>query len=185
MDKRDLERDIARVSSGGSPGRAVGADVDFHELIRRDEPGVMQAAEDLLLSRGWKLREVTGALRARNFTIALHPLWWPRDQWKMVQTNIDTSTYRRLPNGGFVTRTEPGWVWVKMSVANGSVRVTREREFRGVDLDEERKIAVANAWAVAKAIKRLPLTASSATVERIVDEHFSRRSTNLNPRDLF
>jgi hypothetical protein len=65
-----------------------------------------------------------------------------------------------------------------MSVANGTVRVSREREFTG-NLDDARKLVVANAWSVAKAIKDLPLDTDQRTLESIVDLNFNRRSSNM------
>jgi hypothetical protein len=170
-EKRRLEGEISRLVTGGPD---PDSDVSFEELIRRDDPAVMDAAEDLLRRRGWKLRGVTGALHARNFTIALKPLWGPRDEWKMVQTNV------ARPDG---VRAKPDQVWVKMTVANGRVRVTRERKFKG-DIDDARKVAVANAWAVARIIKGLPLDTDPKTIEKIVDGQFARRSKNAKIQDI-
>lgn len=156
------------------------SDVTFHEIIRDDDPASMQIAEDFLLQKGWKLREVAGGMRARNFTIELNPMYWPGSQWKNVQTNvIDKGSASE-----YGARTQPGRVLVRLAVANGTVRVQREREIKS-DLDEARKIAVANAWAIAKAIKPLPLDASKAAIERIVDANFTKKTQNLRPRELF
>jgi hypothetical protein len=73
----------------------------------------MEVAEDLLLERGVDLQEVTGGIGARNFTIPLKPLWSPSNESKMVQVRI-------APAGSLI--------WVKLYVANGTVRVQRERE---------------------------------------------------------
>ncbi len=157
-----LEHDIAQVVSGdGSDHGGLG----FTDLIRSERPGAMRRAEEFLRRKGWKLREVTGAAHARNFTIDMKPLWGPRDEWKMVQVNVAQEGKR-------------GKIWTKMSVGNGLVRVSREREFSG-NLDDARKLVVANAWAVAKAIKDLPLDADQRTVESIVDVNFNRRSQNM------
>lgn len=155
-----FERDIARVVSG----EPAHGELDFQGLIRSDQPGAMRAAEEFLRRKGWRLREVTGALHARNFTIDPRPLWGPGHEWKMVQVNV-------APEG------KRGRIWTKMTVANGVVRVTREREF-SADIDEARKTMVANAWAVAKAIKYLPLDTDKHKIEAIVDRHFKRRSEN-------
>lgn len=150
---------------------ARGSDVSFDTLIRDEDPSGMKVAEDLLLERGWKMRGVTGAMHARNFTIAMNPTWWPAGKWKMVQANI--------------AEDKPGKTWLKVSVANGPVRVARERTFSGEVTDEARMIAVANAWAIAKEIKSLPLSAPRSQIEEIVDRHFRRKTQNLKPRELF
>jgi len=119
-------------------------------------------------------------MRARNFTIELRPMHGPRDQWKMVQTNVID-----LGAAGEVgVNRRPGRVLVRLHVANGSVRAEREREFKS-DMDDARKIAVANAWAIAKAIKPLPLDAGRAAIERIIDANFTKKTQNLRPAELF
>lgn len=159
-----FEHDIARVVSGGrSEGGSDGE--SFTDLIRSERPGVMREAEEFLRRKGWNLRGATGAERARNFTIDMKPLWGPGHEWKMVQVNVAQEGKR-------------GRIWTKMSVANGTVRVSREREFSG-NLDDARKLVVANAWAVAKAIKDLPLDTDQRTLESIVDVNFNRRSLNM------
>jgi hypothetical protein len=174
-----IKHEIEAALRADGPGTR-GANASFHELVRDDDPAGMQVAEDLLLERGWKMREVTGGMRARNFTIEMNPMHRPGSEWKMVQTNVidkgSTSEYG--------ARTQPGQVLIRLSVANGTVRVSREREFKS-DVDQARRIAVANAWAIAKAIKPLPLDASRAAIERIVDANFTKKTQNLRPRELF
>jgi hypothetical protein len=170
-----IKREIDAFLKSGSSGSGV----TFHEIIRDDDPASMQVAEDFLLQKGWKMREVAGGMRARNFTIELRPMHGPRDQWKMVSTNVAD-----LGSRSETSKLRPGRVWVKMSAANGPVRVSREREIKS-DLDEAKKIAVANAWAVAKAIKALPLDASEAAVARIVNANFTKKTHNLRPEELF
>lgn len=44
--------------------------MSLDDLIQHDDPATTELAEDLLRQRGPKPREVTRALRARNFTTA-------------------------------------------------------------------------------------------------------------------
>ena len=158
-------------------GRLAGSGSDqpsFHELIQDERPGSLEVAEDLLLQRGWTLREVTGGPRARNFTIALKPLALPGDQWKMVQINVDRA-------GGASNNTK---IWVKYTIANGSVRVTREEEIKG-DLDEAKKAAVATGWALAKAIKDLPRTTPEAKIRRLFNEVIDNGADNIRVPGLY
>jgi hypothetical protein len=188
-----IESEIDKKLSAASPSTSH----SFHELIRDNDPAAMEVAQDLLLDRGWKMREVTGGLHARNFTIELNPIWGPRDEWKMVQTNVaDADIYRKPGQPLRRVRTDAsgqmrghrtdakGRVWIKMSVANGSVRMEREREIAS-SLDDAKRIAVANAWAVAKELKKLPLDAGKGEVEKIVDRHFTKKTQNLKPVELF
>ena len=149
---------------------ALGASkASFHELVRDVDPGSMQVAEDLLLERGWKMREVTGGLNARNFTIELsQPGVGPGNDWKLVQTSV----YEDRKG--------------KLTVANGKVRVTHDYKRALSELpDVARMRAVANAWAVAKAIKTLPLDTDAATVQAIVDKAVARGGKNMVPEELF
>lgn len=172
--EREIEDLLARNGTLTRPWPrevAPGSDVSFDTLIRDEDAAGMRVAEDFLLERGWKMRDVTGAMHARNFTIAMNPTWWPAGKWKMVQTSI--------------AQDRPGKTWVKLTVANGPVRVARERTFSGEVTDEARMIAVANAWAIAKEIKPLPLDASRDRIEKIVDRNFTKKTQNLKPRELF
>lgn len=179
MSKIDREREIEDIlARNGTLARprpseiAPGSDVSFDTLIRDEDAAGMLVAEDLLLERGRKMREVTGRLHARDFTIAMNPTWWPTEKWKMVQTSIASIAWS-------VT-------WVELTVANGPVRVVRERTFSGREVtDEARMIAVANAWAIAKEIKPLPLDAPRSQIEQIADRHFKKKTQNLEPRELF
>ena len=157
-----LEREIAQALT-----RHATKKVTFTDLIRDDDPAAMHVAEDFLLERGWKLREVTGALAARNFTIEMKPLYGPAGQWKMVQVNVDKA------GAAF-----PGRMWVKYSIANGPVRITREEEY-ATSPEAARKGAVATAWAIAKAIKPLPLDTDKRTIERVADEVIDDGLDNL------
>lgn len=129
----------------------------------------MHVAEDFLLERGWKMREVTGGMNARNFTIDMKPLYGPASQWKMVQVSV----YKDLP----------GLIEARYSVANGPVRIERKEKY--AESVDAKKAAVANAWAISKEIKPLPLDADKRTLERIVDEVLERSLDNLNPKELF
>ncbi len=173
-----LDREIAEALRGRSskPTRprstrhhaTARGGVSFADLIRDEDPSAMQVAEDLLLESGRKMREATGGMRARNFTIEMKPTWGPRDEWKMVQTSV----YEDRKG--------------KLSVANGPVRVAREyKRALAKDPDAARKVAVATAWAVAKAIKPLPLDTDQAALESIVDDVVARGAKNLRPKELF
>lgn len=173
-----LNRDIAQVLAKKKPRQhaAVKAakDVTFTDLIRSEQGGAMDAAEDFLLERGWKLREVTGALRARNFTIDMKPLYGPASQWKMVQVSV-------YPAG----KAFPGAYTAEYKVANGSVRYDRDETMQYADADENRKHAVATAWAIARAIKDLPLSASKQTVRDLADEAIADGGDNMRNEELF
>jgi len=176
----EIDAYLAQSGGGSNPG------LDFPTLIHRDDPGAMRAAEGLLRRRGWKLREVTGALHARNFTIGINSLASPRDEWKMVQTSVAPTTIsstRKRGQFAMGIKRGPGWIWLRLTAANGPVRVERTREFKG-DIDEARKLAVSNAWAVAKALKPLPLSASEETVAKIVDRYFGRRTIDKSIADI-
>lgn len=178
---------------------ASGKDVSFHELVRDEDPNAMQVAEDLLLERSLKLREVTGGMRAKHYTIEMNSMAAPRDQWKMVQAHVhepespeifsqhrsEAAAQRALKRaraGAFIIhepetlRTNERWLIankryeIELDIANGSVRAKRTFFYIPRDSDDLRKRAVADAWAIAKAIKPLPLDASKADVERIINE---------------
>lgn len=174
---RQLDREIAAALSRRSRGHATKkADVTFTDLIRDDDPSSLQVAEDFLLERDWKLRDVTGGMSARHFTIDMKPLYGPANQWKMVQVSVDRGGL------GFPHETH-----VDYKVANGAERVERKEMFAGKPNEGSRKAAIATAWAIAKAIKPLPLDASKKQVEEIVDEIFYDGLDNLNkaPEELF
>ena len=146
----------------------------FTDLIRDDDPSAMDVAEDFLLERGWKLRGATGALHGgRNFTIDMKPLHGPSDQWKMVQVSV-------FPAG----KSFPGQMLAEYKVANGTVRVNREETMK-LEADDARKAAVATAWAIAKAIKPLPLSASERKVKDLMNKAINDGSDNLLREDLF
>lgn len=174
-----LEREIAAALTRPTNHHAtMSGGVRFDELIREDDPGAMQVAEDLLLSQGRKMREATGGMRARNFTIELRPMWGPKEEWKMVQTNVD-------PGLAWKGKGLPGKAnWIKLTAANGPGRVTREWKMVG-SADEARKLAVATAWAVAKAIKTLPLDTPEKALEKIVARIVAKKSKNMIPEELF
>lgn len=181
----ELDREI-RAYLAQSAEERDDSSMNFDDLIRHDDPGSMRAAEQLLRRRGWKLREVTGALRARNFTISINPLHGPRDEWKMVQVSVaptELSSTRKRGKSGMGIKRGPGWIWVRLHAANGPIRVERTREFRG-NIDDARKLAVANAWNIAKALKSLPLSASEASVAEIVDRYFGRRTVDKSIADI-
>ena len=176
-----LDREIAaalmKPARRSTPHHASKA-VRFDELIRDDDPSAMQIAEDLLLEQNRAMREVTGGLRARNFTFELAPMAGPRNAWKMVQVNVDHAQLKAPQNN-------PGaQTWIKYSVANGPVRVTRETGTLD-NLASTRRLAVATAWAIAKAIKPLPLDTDQKTIERLVDEAIDNGIGNLMPAELF
>lgn len=143
--------------------------VSFTDLIRDDDPSAMSVAEDFLLERGWKMREATGGLNARNFTIDMKPLYGPANQWKMVQVSV----YKDLP----------GLTEAKYSVANGPVRVERKEKY--AESVDAKKAAVATAWAIAKEIKPLSLDTDRRTIERVVDDALDAGLDNLSPEELF
>lgn len=149
--------------------------VTFTDLIRDEDPAAMDVAEDFLLERGWKLRRVTGGMNARNFTIDLKPLWLPREEWKMVQINVDRANGRRG---------DRGYMWTKYTVANGPVRVTFEMDVKRTP-DDARKAAVANGWAIAKAIKTLPPDTDKATIENLVKTIIKQGRKNMKREELF
>jgi hypothetical protein len=171
----------SRHVSMGTNGEAM---MRFRELIREDDPSAMRVAEDTLLSSGWKMREATGGLRARNFTIEMKPMWGPREEWKMVQTNVAA---------GLDIARRPDNVWVKWSAANGSARAEREREYKlsrfspgsSGDIDDVKQMAVATAWAIAKTIKPLPMDVSEKELKKIVDAAIRRGKKNVVPEELF
>jgi Xaa-Pro aminopeptidase len=144
----------------------------FRELVRDDDPTAMTVAEDALLEGGAKMREATGGLRARNFTIEMNPMFWPGARWKMVQVSVEALT------------SKPGTIWTRWVASNGPVRVQREQKHKG-EIDESKQTAVATAWAIAKAIKPLPLDASQKEIEAIVDRAIRRRKSNARPAELF
>lgn len=145
----------------------------FVDLLRDDDPNAMQVAEDLVLERGWKLREMGGSLHARNFTFDMKPLWTVPNQWKMVQVSVD--------NAG---RAFPGRMVAEYSIANGTVRIKRT-ETHANHANETKKAAVATAWAIAKAIKPLPLDTDQKTVEHVVDEVIDNGLDNMHNEELF
>ena len=110
---------------------------------------------------------------ARNFTIDMKPLYGPRDEWKMVQVSV-------FPAG----KSFPGQMIAEYKVANGTVRVNREETMK-LDADEAKKAAVATAWAIAKAIKPLPLNASERQIKDVTDEAIGDGPDNLLREDLF
>jgi hypothetical protein len=180
---KQLEREITEALSKRRGSKAAKAKASsrhhatksygFTDLIRNDDPNAMDVAEDFLLERGWKLREVTGALHARNFTIDMKPLAGPSNQWKMVQVSV-------YPAG----KSHPGQMIAEYKVANGSVRVNREETMK-LDADEAKKAAVATAWAIAKAIKPLPLSTSERQIKDVTNEAIDDGPDNLLREDLF
>ena len=156
-----------------------GAGTNFHDLIRDDDPGGMQLAEDFLLERGWKMREATGGMRARNFTIEMKPMYGPLEQWKMVQMRVYAATD---PRRGYAEK--PGLMEVSLSVANGEVRLERGYKIKA-EADSAKQQAVATAWAIAKAIKPLPLNTSEKALAHIVDAVVAKKKKNLRPEELF
>lgn len=176
MRKNQLDREIDQAMAVGgnaaSGTRTRDAGLRFQELLRDAHPDAMRVAEDVLLESGWKLREVTGGMRARNFTIEMNPMWRPREQWKMVQANAES------------LQSKPGKVWVKWSVANGAARAYREREIKS-DIDDAKRFVVATAWAIAKAIKAMPLDASEDLLAKTVDKIIARGKKNMVPVELF
>lgn len=169
----ELDREIYDALRRGGPEIGQGYN-RFRELIRLDEPGAMEIAEDAILSVGGRIREATGGLHARNFTIEMKPTWGPRDQWKMVQVSVAASDSGR----------KPGVIWTKWSAANGPARVYREREAKG-ELSSRKQVDVATAWAIAKAIKYLPLDTPEAKLAKIVDQVIARGKKNMVNPDLF
>jgi hypothetical protein len=170
-----LDRDIAEALAGRrqrSAHSTRGPYGVFSELIRQEDPAGMEVAQDALLEGGWKMREVTGGMRARNFTIELKSMWGPREEWKMVQTSIEALT------------SKPGIVWVKWSAANGRARAEKQREYKG-GVDDVKQMAVATAWAIAKAIKSLPMDAGDKALKQIVDKAVARGKKNVVPEELF
>lgn len=159
---------------------AVKSDVRFSDLAREADPSAMQVAEDALLARGQKMREAAGGLHARNFTIELEPLWKPRDQWKMVQTSVYPAT--KKTRKGYEPKL--GRMEAKLSVANGSARVSRTYEIKA-DPDEAKRQAVATAWAIANSIKVLPLETSEADLAKVVDQHVKAGKKNAQNPELF
>lgn len=177
-----LDREIAaalRVPTKRTRHHATKA-VGFGDLIRDPDPSAMLIAEDLLLEQNRTMREATGGtsgFRGRDFTFLMSPLSSPRIEWKMVQVII---TQKRKP----IAAKSPGHTWVDYRVVNGPVWVSREEKSAGT-LYETRKQAVATGWAIAKALKLLPLDTDLSTVERIVDEAIENGVGNLQPEALF
>lgn len=165
--KDEIDHEIAQYLARTDLGPA-----SFVDIIGGDNPSAMRSAEVFLRRRGLKMREVTGALRARNFTIPIQPLYAPSDQWKMVQTNV------AVDDPG-----KPRKVWIKLSAANGRHRVQMEREVTR-DLDEAKRLAVSNAWQVAKEIKRLPMTAPESALRAVVEKHFRKMSVDKSISDI-
>lgn len=149
----------------------------FRDLVLDADPDAMKVAEDVLLESGLRMREVTGGLRARNFTIEMRPLSRPVDEWKMVQVSV---VQFRLAED----MAESEAAWMRWSTANGKVRYEREREVE-IPSEEARSHAVATAWAIAKAIKPLPLSTPQEEVENIVDKIVARGARNMVPPELF
>jgi len=157
--------------------------VGFLELIRDEDPNSMQVAEDFLLENGLKMREATGGLHARNFTIDMKPLYGPSHEWKMVQTNVYEvpSHYGR---GKHYPRHNAGTIEIRHSIANGPVRFDYLEKSSNM-LDSARKAAVATAWAIAKAIKPLPLDTKRDAVIEIVGDAVHQGLENMSPEELF
>lgn len=147
--------------------------MSFLDLLRDDDPNSMQVAEDFVLERGWKMREMAGSLHGRNFTFDMKPLSGPKDQWKMVQVSVFEAG-----------RAFPGYMTAEYSIANGGVRVKRSDQHANTP-DAAKKSAVATAWAIAKAIKPLPMNSGQKAVEHIVDDVIDSGLDNLNPDELF
>ena len=171
----ELDREIDDALSREPARRAVGESYKrFRELVRLDQPGAMEIAEDAILSGGGRIRDATGGLRARNFTIEMRPMHGPREAWKMVQVSVAADDSGR----------KPGVIWTKWSVANGPARVMREREAKG-DLVERKMTGVATAWAIAKAIKELPMDTDEKRLSAIVDQVIARGKKNMTNPQLF
>ncbi len=168
----ELDREIDMALSREPARRAVGEGYKrFRDLVKLNEPGAMEIAEDAILNSGGRIRDATGGLRARNFTIEMRPTHGPRDEWKMVQVSVDATG-------------KPGVIWTKWSVANGPHRVYRERNAKG-ELVESKQQGVATAWAIAKAIKMLPLNTGEEKLAEIVDRVLARGKKNMTNPQLF
>lgn len=175
-DERRLKHEIQAALAEKSV-RTVGTDPPMHafaKLLRDEDPDAMEVAEDVLLRAGMKMREATGGLHARNFTIELRPLWMPREDWRMVQTSVDAVSKR------------PGYFWMKWSAANGRARASVEKTFRMSDLDEAKLVAVATAWHIAKILKRTPIDGlSDASLREVIERAVAHKKQNALRRALF
>lgn len=216
----------------------INKNVSFHELIKDPDPAAMDIAEDMIMERGWKLREVTGGIGARAFTISMEKTGdiGDPDRWKSVQTAVDETTIKRAIgndgryhgtwanrikkiNGRWQPVSELGYIIqsstvnadgtgyktkkaaeaaakelrahegasaarIEVRAANGAARVTRTRIVIGIDKDEAKKLAVADAWAIAKAIKPLPLDTPEEAIAQIVDAKL-QKPENMTKPELF
>jgi hypothetical protein len=178
---KQLEREIDKALSKRRSSKATKVSsrnhatksYNFTDLIRQDDPNAMDVAEDYLLERGETLREWTGGTRARNFTIDMKSLDGPRDQWKMVQVSV-------YPAG----KSHLGQMIAEYHIANGSVRVNPVETMK-LGADAAKKAAVATAWAIAKAVKPLPLNTSAREIKDVTDEAIGNGPDNLLREDLF
>jgi lysophospholipase L1-like esterase len=139
----------------------------FHELIRDEDPAAMQVAEDLLLEKGWKMSEIVGG--TKHGTIELKPMHGPKHEWKMVQWHVYETDF-------------PGHVDIKMDIANGTQRIERKQTVQG-SMNYARKAATADSWAIAKAIKTLPLNATKQVLETTIDRALDK--DNSEPSELY
>lgn len=154
---------------------------DFADIIRDDDPAAMRVAEDLLLQRGQKIRDVAAGSSANSVVIDMQPRHGTYDQRKMVGVYIE-DIGRAQEDGLHSCR-------IGVSVDNGSVRVIRTYDMTNT-IDMLRRVAAADAWAIAKAIKPLPFNASQRTVERAVDDALGGEESydniyNAGPEELF
>ena len=163
---------------------ASGKDVTFHELIRDEDPGAMQIAEDMALEQGFKIRGVTGG--TRHMTIDMNPISEPRGRWK----NVASSVYTQPGDAG--SGTYPAEERIPREIAltayNGAQPAVERKVKIKATIEDARKYAAAATWALAKAIKPLPL---DTDVTAIVDDITKRlrrekdRKKLLVPKELF
>lgn len=134
----------------------------------------MQVAEDTLLEKGWKISEVAG--NTRHGHIKMHKVSAPPNKWRSVSWHIlepSRSWHYPRPNN---ERS------IDFEINLSTNRLKRRGILRGNAVDA-RKSAAANAWAIAKAIKTLPLDTDLRTLANIVD---GLLMTNVSiPEELF
>ena len=164
---REIVASLAKSSKKRRTHHASMKETTFFELAQDPDPAALEVAEDLLLKKGWKMSDVVGG--RRHGTIELLPMHGPKHEWKMVQWHVHETDF-------------PGHVEIEIDVANGKERIKRNEIVSG-SWDYARKTATADAWAIAKAIKKLPLATDHAKLAKVVDKALDK--DNVVPEELF
>ncbi len=164
---------------------------EFARLMRDPDPQSMKVIEDMFLEEtqtdglGPTLTDISGGRGSPKGTFdvgtfdyvdekGIHhdvsSMAGPRERWKMVQWGIHSVT-------GYFNQYD-----ITMSIANGTARLKREYHVQGQFM-WARTVAASDAWAVAKALKTIPLTTSEVKLEKLVDKTLDQ--DNSEPEEIF